>query len=237
MSSLVVQCCAGTLEMRELKAGEVLNLDRRFVTGGDSDASVSRQANCASLFDRSGTWFVHNRSPSRDLQLMSEDGRQYRIAPGSAKEITDAYSELFVGGSHRVGLTLKADVVYHREPLTAPTAVGEIPTELPLELDREQELITYLENERHSTVTFLRYFEFIPGTAPAGPHPKPLTAAEVVLCNPAVTEAQVNQIQRDIKKIIGLDADATGAWLADRGILRMNSKIGLPHEQCRHRPL
>lgn len=228
MAKLLVQC--GDKRPEELSPGKELYLDREWVTGGYTDASVSRRPSAALLFDRNGKWFVKNRSQHRDLALLTESGRQYSIGPALVFELVSPYCELEVGGPHRVGLTLFDEI-----PETGDVPTEEIPTELPPEIRREDELLAlFSRDSRTWTITRLRFREFIPRAPRAGDRPRPLTAAEVVRCDPSVTEAQVNQAQRDIATIIGLDAAATGPWLVKRGILRQTHAIGLRHEECDH---
>lgn len=232
MTLLRVQC--GALEPKELQPGDTLELHRRFVTGGDADNTVSRRGHAAMLFDRDGDWFVYNRSSHKLALVNFDDDRTYTIRGGAAQPLTASYSELHVGGTHRIGLTLHIDARRDDVP-------GEgLPTWSQPDDDQimEDDLAALFKRKpKVRRVTLVRFQNFIPGGRDHPSRSKPLTAAEVALCHSGVTEQQVNQIQRDIKELIGLDADNLGPWLVERGLLHPRDRIGLPHDSCGHRPL
>lgn len=230
MSLLRVQC--GVLEPTELRPGDRLELHRRFVTGGDDDTRVSRRGNAALLFDRDGEWFVHNQSSRKSLTLVNfDDDRTYTVQRGTAQQLTASYSELLVGGPHKVGLTLH--VPTRRNDVGGP---GDT-TQSPLDQSMEDQLLDLFQRRPQvKIVTLVRFQNFIPDGHEHHSRPKPLTAMEVTLCHSGVNVQQVNQIQRDIYDLIGLHADDLGPWLVDRGLLQPRDRIGLPHDKCGHRP-
>jgi hypothetical protein len=232
MSLLRVQC--GVFEPKELKPGDRLELHRRFVTGGDEDTRVSRSGNAALLFDKDGEWFVHNQSQNKTLMLVivedGHDDRIHHIPQEAARKLIAPYSELHVGGPHRVGLT-----IHRSDSRMNSNGPGDV-TDPPLDLGIERSLQELFQRRPQvRTVTFLRFQTFLPDGRRYPTRPRPLTAAEVTLCHSGVTQGQVNQIQRDVKDVTGLDADELGPWLIEHGILRPRDRIGLPHDKCAHR--
>jgi hypothetical protein len=230
MSVLTVQC--GVLEPTELSPGDRLELHRRFVTGSDSDTTVSRKGNAALLFDRDGDWFVHNQSTSKTLTLVNlDEDRAYTIQRGSAQKLTASYSELHVGGRHKVGLT-----VHTVNPAPEAPGTGE-PTQPPLDQGMEERLLELFQRRPQVRIVMLvRYQDFIPGGRDQPVLPKHLTAQEVTLCYSSVSITMVNQYQRDIRDLIGLTADNLGPWMVERGLLRPTDRIRVPHDNCPHRP-
>ncbi|WP_372663388.1 hypothetical protein [Amycolatopsis kentuckyensis] len=229
MANLLVQC--GATSAVELEPGRELVLDRMFVTGGTTDPSVSRTKNAALLFDNKGVWSVKNRSHDHDLPILTETGRQYWIGPALSFEIVPPYCELGVGGPHRVGLT----VVVTAADSDADAVLEEISTHKPAEIRRESDLLAFFARDTRAwVIARLRFQEYIPRAVPSGDRPQPLSAGEVVQCDPSVTESQVNQVQREIANIIGLDVKSVGPWLVKRGILLRGHASGLRHDACRH---
>jgi len=230
MSLLTVQC--GLLPPTDLNAGDRLELHRRFVTGGDADTSVSRHGNAALLFDRDGDWFVHNQSSNKPLTLVNfDDNRTYVIQRGTAHKLTASYSELYVGGPHKVGLTV------HSTNLQPNSHGPGETTQSPLDQGMEAQLLELFQRRPQvRTVTLVRYQDFIPDGHDRPSRPKHLTAMEVTLCYSGVTVGAVNQYQRDIRELIGLNADDLGPWLVERGLLHPTDRIRLPHDNCGHRP-
>ncbi|GAA1028179.1 hypothetical protein GCM10009557_12300 [Virgisporangium ochraceum] len=208
---------------------DVFFLDRKFLTGDNLDASVSRSHHAPKLFRADGAWMLHNQSPTDAVVLVDPDGRRRRIGPNLICPLDIGDSELELG-------PVKLGIEVHDAAQPPPIPIQPGPITVPRDgYSPEEELVAYFRRKPIArTVMYVRYQQFI-SSLPEHQIPRPLTAQEVRQCFAAVTDTVVNQVQRDMQRFTGRNLAQLGHWLVERGVLLDRHRIDIPHDACEHR--
>jgi hypothetical protein len=219
-----------------LSPGEVFRLNRRFVTGGLADTTVSAR-HPPQVFFAEGEWMIRNDPSNKVIVIHAPDGRPANIGPGAARTLAVGDSQVFIAG-YRVGLSVEEDGSTNLAFLSSvePDEVTEIT--LADGAEEEERLKALLQNKpMWRTIMFTRLQRYISPNPKPGENPSPLTAAEVLKCYPDPRlETTVNQAWRDVKDITGLALNEIGPWLVERGLLLTDHNVDIPHVNCGHRP-
>ena len=215
-----------------LSPGEVFRLDRRFVTGGLADATVSAR-HPPQVFFAEGQWMLRNDPLNRAIVIHAPDGRPVNISPGAARTLAEGDSEVFIA-AYKIGISVEEDGP--ADPACLPSlATAEVTlTDGAEEEERLRKLLR--DKPMWRIVMYTRFQRYISPTPTPGDNPSPLTAAEVLKCYPDPrSEATVNQAWREIKDATGLTLNEIGPWLVERGLLLTAHNVDIPHVNCGHR--
>jgi hypothetical protein len=100
--------------------------------------------------------------------------------------------------------------------------------------DDVQERLATRATER--TIMYVRFQQYISDLPEHVRRPRPLEARQVLECFPdAGGIGPVNESQRHLSRLTGLNLDEIGPWLVRYGILQPRHKIDTPHVNCTHR--
>jgi hypothetical protein len=208
---------------QELLEGEGAYLDRRLLSDGRDRRLSQRRA--PQLFWADGQVWIRNQHDQNRLVVINEDGLIYRVPPGAAQQLGAGDSSVYVAPKCEVGITITG-VKQVTVPPPGDTLDGTRSCNADLEVGRRLE-----ENARFRTAVYVRFQEFMTPTA----DPRVLPASQVELCAPSMNQEIVNQAQRMIKEITGLDATVElGDWLTHRGILLAGHYREVTHFACGH---
>jgi hypothetical protein len=215
-----------------LSPGDNFPLDRRFVTGGLDDVTVSAR-HPPQIFYAEGEWMIRNHPENRGIVIHTPDHRAVRIGPGSARTLAAGYSEIFIA-TYKIGIEIEEG---------GAATTGSLPLPAPYEITltdggpEEKELKKLLDNKpMYRTIIYVRFQQYISPYPKPGHNPAPLTAAEVLECYPDPRlKATVDQACREIRDATGLTLIEIGPWLVERGLLLTTHNIDIPHVHCGHR--
>lgn len=230
---LVLFC--GSANLPELTYGETTYLTRALIAPADTFLS---ETHAPEIFSRGNQWFVRNNYEHKKLVVAEVNdlergvlGLIIRIPPGSSQRLPSAESYIYLGSSYRVFAEVKRreavnDVNEDLGSTTTNTLSG-------MARDADTRIRELLAEEPWRTATFVRFQEFMD---PLRVRPEPLAARRVLECAPHLELTQVNNTQRKLKDITGLDASVElGDWMTHRGILLGSHYSEVPHSRgCAH---